>query len=403
MSGFEPILIVGGGPVGVITALALAHAGLEVHVFEADDHVNDAPRAASTHPSTLEMLSDLGLAGEVLQRGLKAPTFQFWDRPSGKLIAEFDHKKIQDDTRFPFVLQCEQHKLANIAIERLKSFPNARVHLSARVGAVELFDDRVRIEVEAVGKTKTVAGSYLIGADGGRSTVRKQIGVEFEGYTFPERFLVLTTSFDFAAELGCSFRNFFSDPEEWVNLFKVRGSDDRGAWRVVFPTKAGETDEEALNDGSIQRRMQRSFPKSGPYQIIHRNIYHVHQRVAATFQRGRAFLAGDAAHLNNPLGGLGLNCGIHDAVDLAGRLIRVLRDEQPAETLSGYNQRRRPINLEYVQQQTIANKKRLEERDENVRQANFALLRETAANPDAHRAFLLRASLLESVRSNARP
>jgi 3-(3-hydroxy-phenyl)propionate hydroxylase len=394
----QPILIAGGGPVGVVTALALARQGLEVHVFEADDRANEAPRAATTHPATLEMLSDLGIVDQVIQRGIKAPTFQFWDRPSDKLIAEFDHTKIKNDTRYPFAVQCEQHKLANIAIERLKSLSNAKVHLSTRVSSIALFDDRVQIEVEAGGKTKTVAGCYLIGADGGRSTVRKQLGIAFEGYTFPERFLILTTTFDFAEERGCSFRSFYSDPDEWTNLFKVRGNDDRGLWRVLFPTKAGESDEDALSDESIERRLRRFCPKACCYPVVHRNLYSVHQRVAATFQKGRAFLVGDAAHVINPLGGLGLNCGIHDAVDLAGRLIRVLRHEEPTETLSGYDQRRRPINIEYVQKQSIANKRRLEEKDESVREANFAFLRKTAADPEAHRAFLMRASLLESVR-----
>jgi len=382
----------------VVTALALARAGLEVRLFEADNRVNEAPRAASTHPSTLEMLDGLGLINEVLQQGLKAPTFQFRERSSGELIAEFDHLAIRDDTPYPFVVQLEQHKLANIAIEQLRSLPNARVQMSARVTSLELRDNGIQIEVKAGGNTKAVTGSYLIGADGGRSTVRKLLGIDFEGLTFPERFLVVTTSFDFAKALDCAFRNFFFDPEEWVNLFKVRGSDDRGAWRVVFPTKVGETDEEALSNESIQRRLQSAFPRSGAYPIVHRNIYHVHQRLAATFQKGRTFLAGDAAHVNNPLGGLGLNCGIHDAVDLASRLIGVLRDQEPPETLSGYDQCRRPINIEYVQRQSIANKRRLEEKDVNARRQYFTFLRKTAADPRRHRAFLLRTSLLDSVR-----
>jgi 3-(3-hydroxy-phenyl)propionate hydroxylase len=394
----HPILIAGGGPVGVIAALALARQGLNVELFEAGGHVNDQPRAATMHPATLEMLSDLGMAGEVLQRGLKAPIFQFWDRPSGKLIAEFDHTKIKGDTPYPFVVQCEQHKLAAIAIEQLRRLPNARIHFSARVDSIELFEDRVQIDVDMGRGPITRVGCYLIGADGGRSTVRKQLGIAFAGYTFPERFLVVSTSFDFAKERRCSFRSFFSDPDEWTNLFKVPGNDDRGLWRVLFPTKPGETDDEALNERSIQGRLQRFWPTSGPYPIVHRNLYNVHQRVAARFHQGRAFLIGDAAHVNNPLGGLGLNSGIHDAVDLAGRLVRVLRDEEPAQALRAYDHRRRPINIEYVQQQSIANKKRLEERNTGAREANFTFLRQTAADPAAHRTFLLRTSLLESMR-----
>lgn len=397
----RPVLIAGGGPVGVIAALALARQGAAVHVFEADGHVNEAPRAATTHPATLEMLAGLGLIDDVIRRGLVARTFQFWDRSSGRMIAEFDHDVLKDDTRYPFVVQCEQHKLANFGIERLRAFPNARFDFSARVISIEPLDDRVQITVDTGIKTITVAGSYLIGADGGRSTVRKALGIAFEGYTFPERFLVLTTPFDFALERGCGFRSYFSDPDEWANLFKVAGNDGSGLWRVVFPTQPGETDEQVLNEDSVQRRLQKFFPKPGPYPVVHRNLYKVHQRVAASFRKGRAFLAGDAAHVNNPIGGLGLNCGIHDAVELAGLLGRVLRNDEPEDVLGLYNQRRRPINIEYVQQQTIANKKRLEEKNPRAREESFELLRRTADDPMAHRAFLLRTSLLGSVRNKS--
>jgi 3-(3-hydroxy-phenyl)propionate hydroxylase len=399
MGGSEPeVLVAGAGPVGVIAALALAQRGIAVRVLEAEDHVNEAPRAATTHPATLELLADLGLVEDVIGRGLVARTFQFWDRPSGTMIAEFDHAVLARDTRFPFAVQCEQHKLANLAIERLRGCGNASVSFSSRVVTVEQSDDAVAVTVRSGGTTERVSASYLIGADGGRSTVRKALDIAFDGYTFPERFLVLTTPFDFGAARGCGFRSYFSDPDQWTNLFKVSGNDGRGLWRAVSPTRPGETDDELLAEAAVQGRLQRFFPKRGDYLVVHRNIYHVHQRVAATFGKGRVFLAGDAAHVNNPIGGLGLNCGIHDAVDLAGRLIRVLRGGEGAEILAGYDRRRRPINIEYVQQQTIANKKRLEERDAGVRAANFAFLRRTAADPEAHRAFLLRSSLLASMK-----
>jgi 3-(3-hydroxy-phenyl)propionate hydroxylase len=397
----RPILIAGGGPVGVIAALALARQGREVRVFEAMDAVNDAPRASTTHPATLEMLAGLGLLDAVVERGLVARTFQFWDRPTGRMVAEFDHGVLKNDTPYPFVVQCEQHKLARLAIERLREMPNADVQFSARVDAVEQFDERVELSIKTDQGQECVTGSYLIGADGGRSTVRKALGIDFEGYTFPERFLVLTTPVDFNAEFGAGYRSYFSDPDEWANLFKVAGEDGSGLWRVVFPTIPGETDEQVLGDGAVQRRLQKFFPKSAQYPIAHRNIYNVHQRVAATFQNGRVFLAGDAAHVNNPIGGLGLNCGIHDAVELAALLGAVIKGELPNDALARYDERRRPINIEYVQQQTIANKKRLEEKDASAREANFALLRKTAADPATHRAFLLRTSLLESVRKQA--
>jgi 2-polyprenyl-6-methoxyphenol hydroxylase-like FAD-dependent oxidoreductase len=397
----QPILVAGGGPVGCIAALALARQGIPVHVFEAQPRVDDSPRAATTHAATLEMLAELGLVEEVIRRGLIEPKFRIWDRASREIIAEFDFAVLKDDTRFPYVVQCEQHKLANMAIERLRRLAHARVDFSARVMSVRQFDDRVEALVEDARGSRKIDGSYLIGADGGRSTVRKALGIAFEGYTHPERFLVLTTSFSFDAEHAQCSRNYFSDPDEWCALFKVTGDDGSGLWRVLFPTRVEETDEQALDADAVERRLQKFFPKLGRYPVVHRNLYNVHQRVAASFGKGRVFLAGDCAHVNNPLGGLGLNFGIHDAMEVSALLGRVLRGEAPAHILDQYDRLRRPLNIEYVQQQTIANKKRLEEKDLAIRAKNNEALRGTAADPVAHRAYLLRASLIESVRKRA--
>jgi 3-(3-hydroxy-phenyl)propionate hydroxylase len=288
-----------------------------------------------------------------------------------------------------------------MTIDRLRAFPHATYDFSSRVQAIHQFDDRVELEVETPAGARRVAGAYAIGADGGRSTVRKALDIAFEGYTHPERFLVVTTPFEFAARYDGCLRNYFSDPDEWCALFKVAGDDDSGLWRVVFPTRTEETEAAAFDEAAVQARLQRFFPKRDSYPVVHRNLYNVHQRVAASFRKGRVFLAGDAAHVNNPLGGLGLNFGIHDALELAHLIARVMRDEAAPETLDFYDRFRRPLNVEYVQQQTIANKKRLEEKDPAVRAKGNDALRAIAADPAAHRAYLLRASLIESVRKRA--
>jgi 3-(3-hydroxy-phenyl)propionate hydroxylase len=398
MTTQQPILIAGGGPVGCITALALARQGIPVHLFEAEGRVNDSPRAATTHAATLEMLAELGLVDEVIRRGLVEPKFRIWDRASREVIVEFDFGQLANDTRFPYVVQCEQHKLANMTLERLRSFAHVAINFSTRVTALEQFSDRVEAVVEGTSGARRIRGSYLIGADGGRSTVRKALDIAFEGYTHPERFLVLTTPFSFDVEYAQCSRNYFSDPDEWCALFKVTGDDGAGLWRVLFPTRIEETDAQALDEEAVQGRLQTFFPKPGSYPVVHRNLYNVHQRVAASFGQGRVFLAGDSAHVNNPLGGLGLNFGIHDAVELSTLLGRVLRQEAPATILEQYDRFRRPLNVEYVQQQTIANKKRLEEKDPALRAQSNDALRKTAADPAAHRAYLLRASLIDSVR-----
>ncbi len=397
----RPILIAGGGPVGVVTALALARQGIPVHVFEAEARVNDMPRAATTHAATLEMLEELGLVDEVIRRGLVEPLFRVWDRATGSLMAEFDFGMLKNDTRYPFAVQCEQHKLANMTIERLRAFPHATVEFSARVAALTQTGDGVEAWVETQDGTRKVVGSYLIGADGGRSTVRKALDIGFEGYTHPERFLILTTTFDIGSKYpGCT-RNYLSDPEDWCALFKVSGDDGKGLWRVLSTTRLEQTEAELFDPEATEQRLQKFIPKDGRYDIVHRNLYNVHQRVAASFRKGRVFLAGDAAHVNNPLGGLGLNFGIHDAVELTSLLGRVIRREADESVLDLYDRHRRPLNIEFVQQQTIANKKRMEEKDAAARAKNFEQLRQTATDPAAHRAYMLRASLIESVRRRA--
>jgi len=387
--------IVGAGPVGVVAALACARKGMQVALFEAEREIDHSPRAATTHPSTLEMLAELGLLDEFQSVGLVARHFQFWDGATKALVAEFDHQVLRDETPYPFVVQTEQHKLSELGLRRLAAMPNVELRLGT--GVTDLAQDAGGACVTTEGAERHVF-DYVIGCDGGRSTVRKCLDIEFEGYTWPERFLVLTTLFDFQRALGCCPRSYISDPEEWTNLFKVMGDDLKGRWRAVFPARENETDEEAFSQAAVSRRL-RKLHEDHPMELVaHRNIYSVHQRVAKSFRKGRVFLAGDAAHVNNPVGGLGLNCGIHDAIELAETLHQVASGEAGEGLLDRYERRRRAINIEFVQQQTVANKKRLEERDPKVRQAHFDELRRTVADPALHKRFLMRTSLIESVR-----
>jgi 3-(3-hydroxy-phenyl)propionate hydroxylase len=385
------IVVVGAGPVGTVAALACARFGHNVTLLEAQEQVNDAPRASTTQPPTLEILAELGLIDEYIAQGLVARTFQFWDRATLRLVAEFDFDRLRGETAYPYVVQTEQHKLANMGIARLRAMPNAKVEMACAVTGVTQDSSSVKVET-AKG---SFSADYVIGCDGGRSLVRKTLDIEFEGFTWPERFLVVTTKFDFQAALGCSLRCYMADPAEWTNLFKVAGDDLKGRWRAVYNTREDESDEEALSDASVRARLGRIAVPEKDRDYLHLNLYKVHQRVAKHFRKGRVFLAGDAAHVNNPIGGLGLNSGIHEAWDLA----QILSTETP--DLDAYERRRRPLNIEYVQEQTIANKKRLEEREPAQREKRFDELRAMADDPRRHKAFLMKASLLESVKRAA--
>jgi 3-(3-hydroxy-phenyl)propionate hydroxylase len=392
------VLIAGGGPVGLLCAWWLARRGIAVRLFDENERPQADQRAATTHPATLDLLQEDGLAQDMARVGLVAPIFQFWDRPSGELVAEFDHALLAADTRHPYVVQCEQFKTAGLLLERLRALPGAEIMFGH--AAVDLRQSEAGVELDVRGPqgVATHAGAFLIGADGGRSTVRKQCGIAFEGFTWPERFVVLTTPYDFAAERGYCYRSYFADPGAWCNCFKVSADGPPGLWRTVFPTEPAETDADILSDAGVQARLNKFFPASRPYPVVHRNLYVTHQRVAARFRHGRVLLAGDAAHVNNPIGGMGLNGGIQDAVNLADKLARIILGGESERLLDLYERARRTVAIEFVQEQSIANKKRLEAADPQLRRRNLDELRATAADPGRARAFLLRTAMIEMQR-----
>jgi 3-(3-hydroxy-phenyl)propionate hydroxylase len=315
-------------------------------------------------------------------------------------VARFDHEALHGETPYPFVVQTEQHKLCEIGLRRLSQTPGVDVRRCTSLTGIEQDSQQVRVRVQGPAGTERLALDYVIGCDGAHSAVRNCLNIEFEGYTWPERFMVLTTLFDFEEALGYCHRSYISDHGGWANLFKVAGDDLAGRWRVVMPA-FGEHVSDALSDDVVCGRLHRWFPQHPLEMLVHRNVYRAHQRVAKSFRQGRVFLAGDAAHLNNPIGGLGLNCGIHDAVELSEALHLVTRGQAGEELFDRYAQRRRALNIEYVQRQTVENKLRLEECDPRVRQQNLDRLRRTAGDPVLHKQFLMRTSLLESARGNA--
>jgi 3-(3-hydroxy-phenyl)propionate hydroxylase len=397
----DPVLIAGGGPVGLLCAWLIGRRGLHVRLFDNNAEPQADPRAATTHPATLELLAEDGLASDMARVGLVAPIFQFWDRPSGELVAQFDHALLKDDTPYPYVVQCEQFKTAKLILDRLRKLPNVEVLNGHEIVDVSPSEGSVSVDVRGPGGVKSHSGSYLIGADGGRSVVRKQCGIAFEGFTWPEQFIVLTTPFDFEAERGYCYRSYFADPGAWCNCFKVSADGPPGLWRTVYPVSPEQSENEIMSDAGVQARIQSFFPSPRAYDIVHRNLYVTHQRVAQTFRKGRVLLAGDAAHVNNPIGGMGLNGGLQDAGNLADKLARVMLEGASDELLDLYSRQRRTVAIEFVQEQSIANKKRLEARDPETRQRNLGELRDIAADPARARQFLLRTSMLASQKRAA--
>jgi 3-(3-hydroxy-phenyl)propionate hydroxylase len=396
------VIVIGAGPVGLCLSLALAQEGIPVCLIEAlGDHnfLEQVPRAGTNHPATLELLERIGLYDKLEPRGIIAPLFHYWDRPEGKLVAEFDHALLKDDTRFPYVLQCERIKIVEEALKLVKAHPGIELRLSTEFTAFSQTADGVVAQVtNAAGETEAIDGSYLISAEGARSIVRKDLDIEFEGFTYPDRTLNIEVAYDFRTH-GYTERNYISDPDEWSNLFHWKGPPDR--WRVHFPT-APDADETALTrPDALQARLQRFLPIGKAFDIVGSNLYVVHQRVAKKFRAGRAVLAGDSAHVNSPIGAMGMNSGIHDAFNLAEKLVSILRGEADAAVLDRYERQRRHVALQHTQAQTMRNKRLLTEKDPAVRRKNHDELRRTAEDPKLARAFLLRSSLIESLREAA--
>jgi 3-(3-hydroxy-phenyl)propionate hydroxylase len=395
------VLIAGGGPVGLLGAWLLGRQGIPVRLFDSNEGLQADPRAATTHPATLDLLVDDGLSQDMAQVGLVAPIFQFWDRPSDRLVAEFDHAVLAKDTQHPFVVQCEQFKTSKLLLKRVQALPNVEVLFGHEVVDVRQAGAGASVDVDVKGPSgvQTHGGAYLIGADGGRSVVRKRSEIDFDGFTWPERFIVLTTPFDFNSQRGYSYRSYFAEPGAWCNCFKVSADGPPGLWRTVFPTEPSQEDSWILSDAGVQERMQKFFPSARPYEVVHRNLYVTHQRVASTFRKGRVLLAGDAAHVNNPIGGMGMNSGFQDALNIADKLVSIWQGADADALLDRYDRQRRLTAIEYVQAQSIANKRTLEERDTEKRRQNLDNLRRMADDPKQHLDFVRRSSLIAMLRS----
>jgi 3-(3-hydroxy-phenyl)propionate hydroxylase len=393
------VIIVGAGPVGLALALALAQEGVLVDLIEAlgeDNFLEQVPRAGTNHPATLELYDRIGLYRKIEPRGIIAPLFHYWDRRERKLIAEFDHRHIKDDTRFPYVLQCERIKIVEEALELAKGHPNIGLRLATTFTSFAQDADGVTASVtNPAGEMETLRGAFLVSCEGARSIVRKDLGIEFEGFTYPDHTLNIEVAYDFRQH-GYTERNYISDPDEWSNLFHWKGPPDR--WRVHFPTAPHEAEVTLTRHDALQARLQRFLPSSKNFDIVGSNLYVVHQRVAKKFRLGRAILAGDSAHVNSPIGAMGMNSGIHDAFNLAEKLVRILRGEADDDVLDRYERQRRHVAVQHTQAQTIRNKRLLAERDPAVRARNHDELRRTAEDPKLARAFLLRSSLIESLR-----
>jgi 3-(3-hydroxy-phenyl)propionate hydroxylase len=393
----NPLIIAGAGPAGSTLALYLARQGIPVLLLEKEADLPVDLRASTFHPPSLEMLNELGVAAPMIAKGLIVDRYQYRDRRSGE-VAEFDMNVIADETLFPYRLQLEQYELTRIINRVLKDYPSAEVRFEQEVVGFIEDDGGVDVVVNTPAGTQTIRGEYLVGADGAASNVRKAAGIDYSGFTYDEKFLVVSTDFPFEEVFdNLSWVNYVADPEEWCVILRT----DK-LWRVLWPTDPGCDDEEKyLGDAFIQDRLQHLHAKEGDYDIGHRTLYHVHQRVAECYYQGRVILVGDACHINNPLGGMGMNGGLHDAYNLAEKLTAVIKEGADyAQLIAQYDRQRRELAVQFVQEHTINNKKLMESTDPQIQAKRQKDLMETAADPVRAKAFVMERAMINCLRES---
>jgi len=390
----DRVLIVGAGPVGLVAACSLAKADIPVTIIEASRELPRDLRASTFHPPTLDMLDAFGVTGRLVERGLVCPQWQFRDRAEGA-IATFDLGILSDETNHPYRLQCEQWKLSEELRDLIDADDKIEIIYQSRATALSQDEHGVTLTIEKPdGSSENLTAKYLIAADGARSVIRKALEIPFDGLTIPEIFLSMSTTFRFDEVIpDLASIAYLTDPDEWAVLLRTPS-----LWRVLLPTDPSQTEEQIKDPATMEGRLQALCPKDGAYELQHATAYRVHQRVAARYVEGRVFLAGDAAHLNNPLGGMGMNGGIHDAVNLCEKLASIWNGA-PLELMQRYDRQRRKVAIETVQEQSLRNRKMMAERDPAARAAYHDEMRRTVENPETHKAFLMRSSMIHSLRN----
>jgi 2-polyprenyl-6-methoxyphenol hydroxylase-like FAD-dependent oxidoreductase len=384
------VVIAGAGPVGLTAALSLARRGVPVTVLEGGPALSTQSRASTFHPSSLEVLDELGLTDVIQTGGLTVGTVQFRDRAQ-EVVAELDYSNLRDQTRFPFRIQLEQSKLTPLLLSQLRATGRGAIRFNHRVTAVRSEQDRVVVDGMSDEGPFRLTAPFVVGADGGASAVRTSLGIGFNGETYPERFLVVSTSLDLASVLpGVALVTYVSDPVTWFAL--IRTPDH---WRITIPVRTDEDEAITAAPELLQDKLRRLLGTTEVIPVLHTSIYRVSRRLADTFTSGRVFLAGDAAHLNNPTGGLGMNSGILDAYFLAADLAEDF--PKGARAMTDYGPSHRDLALNVVGRYSNSTWTALSQKDEAARRRWHDELARLAADPVQTTAYLREVSLLNAL------
>jgi 2-polyprenyl-6-methoxyphenol hydroxylase-like FAD-dependent oxidoreductase len=361
---FDGVVVAGAGPVGLVAALKIARTGIPVLVLDCEPDIIQWPRAIVYHAPTVQMLERLGLLDELKVAGILKQDYQF-RTVDGEIIAA-PHMSVltPEDTAFPYNLHMPQHELARAILRNFLAIAGAAVRWNTRITGVTQDGDGVTVTVDADGETSEIRCNWLVGADGGSSTVRRSLGLSFEGYTHPERLVSTNVVYDFEAR-GFARANFVIDPVYWCVIVKV---DRHGLWRVTYGEDA-RLPEDGVKD-RIANHYLALMPDGGPYELEAFAPFRVHERSAPSFRAGRVLLAGDAAHVCNPFGGLGLTSGLLDADVLGDALPAVIKQAADDDLLDRYAEERRRVFVEVTGPTAAENIRRLKETDPEKKRAD---------------------------------
>ena len=234
----------------------------------------------------------------------------------------------------------------------------------------------------------------LIAADGSSSEIRKTMDLEFPGLTYPETSILVATEFPFHEHInGLSNVNYVWSKWGTYSLLKLPG-----IWRCSLYPDINESIEHAVRPESISEKLNRIVPNQNDFRVLEVRPYKIHQRILEKYHHGRVVFVGDAAHLNSPSGGMGMNGGIHDGWNLAEKLKEILFDGRPLTRLDVYSEQRQKIAENEILKNAHKNRSRMQERDESIRTAELKELKKIASDPERSREFLLRSSMIAGLR-----
>src|SRR5258708_1183656 len=327
----RPVAIVGAGPVGLTTALALAYYNIPFIVFEANAGLSTETKAGTTLTRTLEIWQRFGAASNVLAKAMLVDEIGDIERATNRTPHSLNLHLLPPEPRFPFVINLPQHDMEPALRDSLAACGGGTIRYRHRLTSFTQHPDRVELAIDTPDGQRMVEACYLLACDGGRSTVRERLGVTVEGRSLPERYSLVDLKVDLDVEnpRDYPYLAYFSDAEAWMIL--VRQPE---CWRFLYPVNEGQ------KEYSIDELREKAVHFIGDVrnvEVLGTNLFKIYHRVAQTWRHGRVMLLGDAAHLIPPMWALGLNTGILDANSRAWRVARALRGRPAATLLDAYD------------------------------------------------------------------